>query len=80
MGGLIEHNVSGYVIPKRNSNALRDAFQGLLDDEQLRKRFSESAQKTIATTDQEHMFSGYRQVIEYVIGRNNRKLSQQCGG
>jgi glycosyltransferase involved in cell wall biosynthesis len=74
VGGLIEQNVSGYIVPERNSNALRDALQAILCDEQLRNRLSENARQRIATWDQENMVLGFRKAIEYVT-RNHRGAS-----
>lgn len=71
-GGLIHHNVNGYIVPERNSDALRDALQTVLSDEQLRNRLGDNARQRIAAWDQEKMVLGFRQAIEYVV-RNNHK-------
>jgi glycosyltransferase involved in cell wall biosynthesis len=71
-GGLIRHNVNGCIVPERNSNALRDALQNLLNNEELRNRLSGNARQRIATWDQENMVLGFRQAIEYVT-RNTMK-------
>lgn len=72
VGGLIEHNVNGYIIPERNSDALRDAMERLLDDEQLRNKLSDNARQRIEGWDQENMVLGFRRAIEYAI-RNSHK-------
>lgn len=72
VGGLIQHNVNGYIVEERNTDALRDALQTLLNHEQLRNTFSDNARTRIAAWDQENMVLGFRKAIEYVT-RNSQK-------
>lgn len=66
-GGLVQDGVNGFVVPERDSTALAQALQRILDDADLRERLSRNARQIIADWDNERMVLGFRQAIEYVI-------------
>jgi len=68
-GGLLQSGVNGFVVPERDSSALAQALERILTDEDPRKRMSENARHTIATSDNERMVLGFRQAIEYALRR-----------
>jgi glycosyltransferase involved in cell wall biosynthesis len=71
-GGLVQDGVNGFVVPERDSVALAKALRRILDDPDLRERFSQNARQIIATWDNERMVLGFRQAIEYVTGQSRR--------
>ena len=71
-GGLVQDGVNGFVVPERDSVALAKALRRILDDPDLRERFSQNARQIIATWDNERMVMGFRQAIEYVTGQSRR--------
>jgi glycosyltransferase involved in cell wall biosynthesis len=71
-GGLVQDGVNGFVVPERDSVALAKALRRILDDPDLRERFSQNARQIIAAWDNERMVLGFRQAIEYVTGQSRR--------
>ena len=65
-GGLVQDGVNGFVVPERDSTALAQVLQRILDDADLRERLSRNARQIIADWDNERMVLGFRQAIEYV--------------
>lgn len=65
-GGLVQDGVNGFVVPERNSEALAQALEQILNDPDLRQRLSHNARKMIAGWDNERMVSGFRQAIAHV--------------
>lgn len=70
-GGLVQDGVNGFMVPERDSVALAQALQRILDDLNLRERFSQNARQIIAGWDNERMVMGFRQAIEYVTGHSS---------
>jgi len=71
VGGLVQDGVNGFVVPERDSVALAQALQRILDDPGLRERLSQNARQIIAGWDNERMVMGFRQAIEYVTGHSS---------
>jgi len=71
-GGLVQDGVNGFIVPERDSVALAQALQRILDDPDLRERLSQNARQIIAGWDNERMVMGFRQAIEYVISKKGR--------
>jgi glycosyltransferase involved in cell wall biosynthesis len=71
-GGLVQDGINGFVVPERDSVALAKALRRILDDPDLRERFSQNARQIIATWDNERMVLGFRQAIEYVTSQSRR--------
>jgi glycosyltransferase involved in cell wall biosynthesis len=65
-GGLVQDGVSGFVVPERDSPALAQALQRILDDTNLREQLSRNARQMISSWANERMALGFRQAIEYV--------------
>jgi len=51
---------------------LHQALRRILDNPDLRERFSQNARQIIAVWDNERMVMGFRQAIEYVTGQSRR--------
>jgi glycosyltransferase involved in cell wall biosynthesis len=64
-GGLVQDGVNGFVVPERDSVALAQALRRILDDPDLRERFSQNARQIIAVWDNERMVMGFRQAIDF---------------
>ena len=64
-GGLVQDAINGFVVPERDSMALAQALQRILDDPDLRERLSRNARQIIAGWDNERMVLGFRQAIEF---------------
>jgi len=65
-GGLVQDGVNGFVVPERDSVALAQALRRILDNPDLRERFSQNARQIIAAWDNERMVLGFREAVEYV--------------
>ena len=75
-GGLVQNGITGLIVPERQSVALAEAMQRVLDEPNLRQCMSHSAKQTIAHWDNERMVLGFRQAIAYVMsgeGANTRQ-------
>jgi len=68
-GGLVQDGVNGFVVPERDSAALTHALRRILDDSDLRNRFSQNARQVMTRWGQEDMVLAFRQAIEYAAGR-----------
>lgn len=68
-GGLVQSGVNGFVVPERDSAALAQAVACLLSDAKLREEMGQGARRIIAGWDYERMMMGFRQAIEYAVGR-----------
>jgi len=64
-GGLVQDGVNGFVVPERASVALAQAMRRILDNPDLRERFSQNARQIIAAWDNERMVMGFRQAIDF---------------
>jgi glycosyltransferase involved in cell wall biosynthesis len=71
-GGLVQDGINGFVVPERDSVALAKALRRILDNPDLRERFSQNARQIIAGWDNERMVMGFRQAIEYVTSQSRR--------
>ncbi len=70
-GGLVQDGVNGFIVPERDSVALVQALQSILNDLNLREQFSQNAKKIIGDWDNERMVKGFRQAIEFVSNSKN---------
>lgn len=66
-GGIVEHGVNGYVVPERNSSALADRLQELLEDDKRATEFGKRAKEQIRTYDYERMVDGIEESIETAV-------------
>ena len=71
-GELVQDGGNGFIVPERDSAALAQALQRILDDPDLRKQLGQGARRIIAGWDNERMVMGFRQAIEYVTGEGKR--------
>ncbi|MFB0516188.1 MAG: glycosyltransferase family 4 protein [Candidatus Neomarinimicrobiota bacterium] len=65
VGGLVQDEVNGLVVPERDSAALTHALERILKDPELRERLSVAARTTIEGWRNEHMVEGFRNAIAY---------------
>lgn len=65
-GGLLQDGVNGFMVPERNSVALTQAMQKLLNNPDIRENMSQNALSIIADWDNERMVEGFQQAIAYV--------------
>lgn len=68
-GGLVEDGITGLVVPERNSAALADALQRMLDNPSLRHYLGQNARRRIARWNIDQMVQGFLQAIEYAKNR-----------
>jgi glycosyltransferase involved in cell wall biosynthesis len=73
-GGLVQDGVNGFVVPERDSTALNQALQRVLDDPDLREQLGQNARRIITGWDNERMVRGFRRAIEYVLNRRRQLL------
>ena len=65
-GGLVENGQNGFIVPEKNSEALRSAIYNLVSDEPLRLKMSSHSREGIKQWTQENMVEGFIQAIEYL--------------
>jgi glycosyltransferase involved in cell wall biosynthesis len=63
-GGLVQKDVNGFIVRERDSTALTEALQQVLDDPDLRHRLGQNARQAMTHWDNENMVLGFRQAIE----------------
>jgi glycosyltransferase involved in cell wall biosynthesis len=68
-GGLVQDGINGLIVPERDSQALANAMQRILDDEELRQRLSQAARQRVSGWDNEQMVAGFREAIDYVTSK-----------
>lgn len=74
VGGLIDHNVNGIVVPEKNSPALSVAIKNLLVDEEKRMAFSIHCKEKMKTWTPDFQFSGIQQAFKYVEQKSVKSL------
>lgn len=75
VGGLVQSEVNGYIVPERGDAALAHAIQRLLSDNKLRQQMSQNARRIIARWDNEQMIKGFQEAIEYALIKKGRRLA-----
>jgi glycosyltransferase involved in cell wall biosynthesis len=73
-GGLVQDNFNGFIVPERDSRALAAALEKLFVTPGLIEQFGRNARETIASWDNERMVLGFRQALQYVLGKNRRSV------
>lgn len=69
---LVEHQVSGIVVPVNDDSALESAISGILNDPWLAERLSSSARQRVRERFSfEQMIDGYRRIYRQMLGANN---------
>jgi glycosyltransferase involved in cell wall biosynthesis len=71
-GGLVQSGVNGFVVPERDSRALAEAIERILNDDALRAKMSQNARRIIRGWDNERMVQGFKQAIEYALRRQTQ--------
>ncbi len=68
-GGLVQDGKNGFIVPEKDTNALKGAIAKLLKDESHRRQMAQSAREDIQSWTPEHMSSGFEQAIDFVQQR-----------
>jgi glycosyltransferase involved in cell wall biosynthesis len=79
-GGLVQDGVNGFIVAERDSEALAQAIERILADEDLQKQMSENARRIVTEWDNDRMVQGFKCAMEYAIKQrrcreNHEKLS-----
>jgi glycosyltransferase involved in cell wall biosynthesis len=69
-GGLVQDSINGFIVPERNSAALAQALQRILEDPMMSEGMSQQARAIIAAWDNEQMVMGFRQAIDFVTDKS----------
>lgn len=72
-GGLVQDNVNGFIVNERDSEALMKSLGSILEDSELRRKFSRNAKEIIATWNNENMVRGFQAAIDYVSKNSSSK-------
>jgi glycosyltransferase involved in cell wall biosynthesis len=75
-GGLVQNDVTGFIVPERDVEALARAINLLLTDDSLRIRMGDAAFQAIASWDNERMVQGFRAAIRYACARHGIRYSE----
>lgn len=70
-GRLVDHGVTGFVVPERDSRALAQAMATLLEDTALRDRMSRTCRQEIAHWTQEGMAQAFVAAALYAHGERH---------
>jgi len=65
-GGLVENGRNGYIVPEKNSEALKEAFEKLLSDDRQRLEMGHNASEKISGWTTQRTVEGFEQAIQYV--------------
>jgi len=65
-GGLVENGRNGYIVPEKDSQALKEALEQVLTDEEQRKSMEQYSRNKIREWDQQQTAAGFLQAIDYV--------------
>ena len=75
-GGLLQNGRNGFVVPERNSAALRDALETVLGSVELRDRLGNNARRDVAAWTQERMAAGFRDAVAFVTARREKRVAR----
>jgi glycosyltransferase involved in cell wall biosynthesis len=70
-GGLLQDNVNGFVVPEQDVSELAQSLKRILDDTELRSRFSKNAKKIINGWNQERMAERFMEAFEFVLSEKH---------
>ncbi len=65
-GGLVENGKNGFIVPERNSEALRERIEYLFGHEDVRSQMSQRSKEKIKDWTHERMVRGFYEVIHFV--------------
>jgi glycosyltransferase involved in cell wall biosynthesis len=68
-GGLVQDGVNGFIVPERDSAALAQALDRMLDNPGLREQLGENARQAVSEWDNERMVLGFRRAIDCAGGK-----------
>lgn len=72
----LKDGVNGFIVPRGNITEMSHKLQLLLDDDELRRRFSDAAKREIKKNGSMDVFcSGFRKALFYATGRPAREYS-----
>jgi glycosyltransferase involved in cell wall biosynthesis len=70
----LKHGVNGFIVPRGDIDALRQKLLILLDDDELRSRFSNAAKREISANGNMNVFcSGFRDALFYATSEITRE-------
>lgn len=69
-GGLVEHDVTGWVVPAGDRAALTEGLAAVLTDEPRRRRLGRTARKRVARWSDERMVDAFQAAVESVTGES----------
>jgi glycosyltransferase involved in cell wall biosynthesis len=69
-GGLVQSGVNGEIVPERDSRALAQVIERILNNGTLREEMSQNAHQMIAAWNNEQMVQGFQQAIAYTVQRS----------
>jgi len=65
-GGLVRNGINGFIVPEKDSTALREALGNILNDEDIRSKMSAASKRIISEYTVESKAEGFRQAIAFV--------------
>jgi len=68
-GGLVEDGHNGFIVPERDSPALKEAIEKILKDDHIRREFGQNAKQTITKWTPQRTMDGFVRAIEFAAGR-----------
>jgi glycosyltransferase involved in cell wall biosynthesis len=77
----LKDGVNGFIVPRDNIPILSEKLLLLLNDGDLRKRFSDAAKREISENGNMDVFcSGFRKALHYATGQKDREYAQSDKG
>ncbi|MBC7266472.1 MAG: glycosyltransferase family 4 protein [Coriobacteriia bacterium] len=71
-GGLVEHGVTGLVVPERDVVSLSEMIHRLLSDGEYARRIGESGRRRVQTVTYDRMVDAFASAIEYAVSSRGR--------
>jgi glycosyltransferase involved in cell wall biosynthesis len=65
-GGLVRNGINGFVVPEKNSEALRDALDNILNNENLKNKMRANSKRAVAEYTVERKAEGFKEAIAFV--------------
>jgi glycosyltransferase involved in cell wall biosynthesis len=76
MAGVVEHGKNGFIIPEKNSHALKEALINLLSDDSKRAQMRRYAKESITRWDYAKSFCGFKDAIDYVLAKRKEAYAE----
>jgi glycosyltransferase involved in cell wall biosynthesis len=65
-GGLVQNGINGFIVPERNSDAIRDALNNILNNEALKNKMRANSKRIVEKCTVGRKAEGFKEAIAFV--------------